>query len=94
MTIIEAPKLLGSREEAEELVAQLPADLVGHVIKVSFGATRSVRPSYIDELIRQILVERTADRLILQDVPEGAEETIRRSAVYRRLIDRVEVTSK
>jgi hypothetical protein len=91
MVMIKAPARLGSREQAEELVASVSHDLKGETVVVSFQATIVARPSFIDEMIRQILVERGASQLILEDLPSGARETVNRSAVYRNLISKITI---
>jgi hypothetical protein len=87
---INAPERLGGRGQAREFVSGLPDDLTGETVVVSFAATKAARPSYIDELIRVILEERGADRLMLSGLPSWAKETANRSGVFRGLLERLE----
>jgi hypothetical protein len=71
--LIEAPRRLGSREEAALFVAgHLGPDLSNDDVTIDFGQSGGVRPSFVDELVKQILVERDARSLTFR----GAQPTV------------------
>jgi hypothetical protein len=91
-TNVEAPARLGSREQAGELLAHLPTDLTEQTIVVSFRENRSARPSFVDELVREILFVREAGCLVLEDPPELVRSTALRSATSRGLDKKLIIT--
>jgi hypothetical protein len=91
-TNVEAPVRLGSREQATELLADLSTDLTGQTVVVSFRDNRSSRPSFVDELVREVLFVRDARCLVLEDAPELVRSTAQRSAVSRGLESRLHIT--
>lgn len=48
-------------------------------------------PSYLDELVKIILVERRASKLVLRNAPERAAAFVVAAAQRRHVHDRVEV---
>ena len=90
-TNVEAPVRLGSREQATELLGGLPGDLTGQTIVVSFRENRSARPSFVDELVREVLFVRKAGCLVLQQPSELIRSTAERSASSRGLEDRLHI---
>ncbi len=84
-TNVEPPVRLGSREQAAELLANLPTDLTGQTIVMSFRDNRSARPSFVDELVREVLFVRNACCLALHEPPEMVSSTALRSAQSRGL---------
>jgi len=73
-TTIDAPSRMGRRAQAVELLADLPRSLVGAEVTVAFPDIAFATTSFIDEVIRSVLVDRQADRLSLQNANEQVRE--------------------
>ena len=90
MSTLIAPKLMSSRHQARELTASLAEDLSGSVVLVDCTALQASTPSFVDELVKAVLVDRRGDRLIIKGAPERTVELARRAAQNRGVIDRLE----
>jgi len=86
-----APKLVSSRDQARELTEDLPADLTGAVLVVDCAALQASTPSFVDELVKVVLVERNAKLLRLVNARAGTAELARRAATVRQVADRLQV---
>lgn len=84
-TMIAVSELLGSREQVVEVLSGLPLDLSNRAIVVSFDCNRLSRPSFIDELVREVLVVREASELNLRNASKTVQEFARRSAISRQV---------
>lgn len=71
MHSVTLPPLAGSRPAAAVLLSALPADLTGQQVTVLSRELLSGSPSFADELIRQLAVERNAAGVVVV----GAEPT-------------------
>jgi hypothetical protein len=91
MSTLTAPKLVSSRDQARELTASLASDLADAVVMVDCSALQASTPSFVDELVKAVLVDRNADRLILKGAPERTVELARRAAGRRGVADRLEI---
>jgi hypothetical protein len=85
-----APKLVSSRDQARELTASLGPDLSDTVVMVDCTALQASTPSFVDELVKSVLVDRAGDRLIIKGAPERTVELARRAAQNRGVVDRLE----
>lgn len=87
-----APTGVGTRELVRTwLDGALDRNLSGISVSVDCHQLRAASPSFVDELIQIVVVERNASRVeFLRATPRTAD-LIRRSAVNRRLEDRVDV---
>ena len=90
MSTLIAPKLVSSRDQARELTASLPSDLSDTVVMVDCTALQASTPSFVDELVKVVLVDRQGDRLIIKGAPERTVELARRAAQNRGVADRLE----
>jgi hypothetical protein len=90
MSTLIAPKLVSSRDQARELTAGLAADLSGTTVMVDCTALQASTPSFVDELVKAVLADRQADRLILKGAPDRTVELARRAAQNRGVLDRLE----
>jgi hypothetical protein len=90
MSTLIAPKLMSSRHQARELTGSLAEDLSGSVVLVDCTALQASTPSFVDELVKAVLVDRRGDRLIIKGAPERTVELARRAAQNRGVIDRLE----
>jgi hypothetical protein len=86
-----APELVSSRDQARKLTADLPADLSGVAVVVDCSALQASTPSFVDELIKAILVERVAAQLVLQSAPGRTVELARRAAGNHGVAERLQV---
>lgn len=91
MSTLTAPKLVSSRDQARELTASLPKDLSDVAVAVDCSALQASTSSFVDELIKVVLVERGALRLVFRNAPERTVELARRAARNRGVADRLEV---
>jgi hypothetical protein len=90
MSTLVAPKLVSSRDQARELTAGLADDRSDTVVLVDCSALQASTPSFVDELVKAVLVDRQADRLIIKGAPERTVELARRAAQNRGVADRLE----
>jgi hypothetical protein len=65
VTVIEAPAKMGRRDQAVALIANLPDDLSGVKVRVEFPDNAYPTTSFLDELIRGLLVDRRCAHLML-----------------------------
>ena len=82
MTTVEivVPRLAGSRSRAQELLAGITTPPREATVKLDLSATRAVAPSFMDEVIRCILVDWGASQLVLWGPSERGVELARRIA--------------
>ena len=80
MTVIEAPVRMGRRAQAVALLEELPRSLVGVDVTVTFPDEAYHTTSFLDEVVRSILVDRKADRLKLANANERVVELACQSA--------------
>jgi hypothetical protein len=91
MSTLIAPKLVSSRDQARELTASLPADLSGTPVLVDCSALQASTPSFVDELVKVVLVDRGGSQLVIKGAPERTAELVRRAAQNRGVADRLEI---
>jgi hypothetical protein len=89
MSTLIAPKLVSSRHQARELTSSLASDL-GQRRDGGLHDPPGQHPSFVDELVKAVLVDRRGDRLILKGAPERTVELARRAAQNRGVSDRLE----
>jgi hypothetical protein len=88
------PPNVGTRELVRAwLDAVLPTDLAGTVVAVDCAPMTVPSPSFIDELLKVVVVERSAARIRLTNPTPRAEALALRSAQNRHIEDFVEVNS-
>lgn len=83
MLRIKTPDHAGSREQAQSLTRQLPPDLAGERVTLDCSEMVIGTPSFLDEIVKQVLTERGAAGLEVAEAPERARELIERSANNR-----------
>jgi hypothetical protein len=86
-----APKLVSSRDQARELTAGLPDDLSDTPVMVDCSALQASTPSFVDELVKAVLVDRGGSRLVIKGAPERTIELARRAAQNRGVTGRLEI---
>lgn len=90
MSTLIAPKLVSSRDQARELTATLADDLSDTVVMVDCSALQASTPSFVDELVKSVLVDRRGGRLVIKGAPQRTVELARRAARNRGVTDRLE----
>lgn len=71
MTVsLDAPVLAGSRPRAQQLLAKLPADLRGQIVRLHCDSLIAAAASFADEIVRTVLVDRAAERLEVTSVSD------------------------
>jgi len=64
MTVtLETPAHAGARDQAQSLVATLPPHLGGSEIVLDCSVLVVGTPSFLDEVVKQLIVERNVDRV-------------------------------
>lgn len=90
MPRVEAPQHAGSREQAQALLAQLPPNLTGVVVVLDCGRTAISTPSFVDEIVKELLVDREAARLDVVGANERTQGQVVRAAENRNVATRVQ----
>lgn len=86
---ISTPAHAGDREQARELVAPLGADLAGVDVVLDCAGLLVGTPSFLDELLKQVLVERSAASSSVLGASDRVQRLVERSAGNRAVADRV-----
>ncbi|MCP9276554.1 hypothetical protein [Mycolicibacterium arenosum] len=94
MISLEAPVLAGSRPRAQQILKDLPSDLSQAVVELHCESLIAAAASFADEIVRSILVDRRARRLVVTGVSD--EEFVgylRDRADVHNVADRLQVFS-
>jgi hypothetical protein len=91
MVRITTPDHAGSRDQAQALADPLADDLTGESVLVDCSALLVATPSFLDELVKQVLQLRNASALEVTDASERAHFLLTRSAENRGVGDRLRV---
>lgn len=91
MLRITTPDHAGSREQAQSLVQELPPDLAGKRVTLDCSQMVIGTPSFLDEIVKQVLTERGAAGLEVAEAPERARELIERSANNRGVSSQLKI---
>lgn len=83
MLTINLPRLVGSREAANALVADLTGDAAGSDVVVNCRELISASPSFADQLVRRLLVEEKVQALIFDGADHEFQRQIRYAASQR-----------
>jgi hypothetical protein len=83
------PPLAGSRPAAAVLLSTLPADLSGELVSVLCRDLLSGSPSFADELVRELAVERNAESVVVVGAEPTFEAYVRDAARTHRVTERV-----
>lgn len=81
----------GSREQAQSLTIGLAADLTGQTVAVDCASLVVSSPSFFDELVKQVLIERHANELIIDNAGDRLLRHAERSAANRNVSHRLRV---
>jgi hypothetical protein len=86
---IETPEHAGARDQARELADPLGPALSGNDVLLDCARLLVGTPSFLDEILKQILVERGADSLKVHGASERVQQLLERSAANRDVRDRL-----
>lgn len=84
----------GSRDHARDLVAELPSDMTGIAVVLDCSRLVVGTPSFLDEIVKQLLVVRRADRLEVIADSSRIAELAERAAANRGVADRLSVIAQ
>jgi hypothetical protein len=91
MVQLATPDHAGSRDQVDEMVRGLPADLRGVRVELNCSNLLVGTPSFFDEIVKQILVVRHADTLDAIAAPERVRQLLERAAENRGVRGRIRV---
>lgn len=91
MLRIETPDHAGSREQARSLTHPVPGNLSGKTVSLDCSRMIVGTPSFLDEVVKQVLELRGAKALEVNDAPERARELLERAAENRGVRDRLRI---
>lgn len=86
---IRTPEHAGARDQAREMVTSLGPNLSGSDVVLDCAQLLVGTPSFLDEIVKQVLVERGADSLRVQGAADRVQQLLERSAVNRAIRDRL-----
>ena len=92
MVRVKMPDHAGSRDQAKDLLSPLPSDLTGTTVALDCSAVVVSTPSFMDEIVKQVLEQRHAKTLEVSSGPQRARELLKRSAENRGVLDRLQVS--
>jgi hypothetical protein len=90
---VTAPQRSGSREQAQRLAAELGRELAGLDVELVFDHNEVATPSFLDELVRQVLVDRQAESLRVVNASVRARKYLERAAMARDVSRRLSFDS-
>ncbi len=91
MLHVKTPEHAGSRDQAQDLLRALADDLTGQGVIVDCSNLVVGTPSFMDEIVKEILERRHADTLQMSGGPSRARELLERSAKNRGVRDRIRI---
>ncbi len=94
MVTLQAPTKSRSREQAREIVSVLPPSLTGADVLLDCRGIAIATPSFTDEVLKQILMERGARRLTVVHAPRRFTELLQRAAARLSVDERLEIVSR
>jgi len=93
MVTLNAPIKSRSREQAQLFASQLPSALEGADVLIDCRATAIATPSFVDELLKQILIERSARCLRVTNAPRRFADLLLRASTRLKVDDRLDVSN-
>jgi len=91
MPTLTAPGLVSSREQARQLIEELPLDLSDCAVHLDCSGLEIGTSSFVDELVKACLVERHARLLSFDSAPIRIAQLALRAAKNHGVADRLEV---
>jgi hypothetical protein len=93
MLRITPPEHAGSRPQALDLVASLPSELRGQTVVLDCSRLLVPTPSFLDEIVKQVLEVRKAGCLEVVDASQRARDLISRSSANRGVSRRLKIAA-
>jgi len=94
VTRLNPPSHSGSREQAQKLVAGLATDLTGESVLLDCTGMTVSSPSFLDELVKQVLVQRKASVLDAYAASQRTRALLERAASNRNVAGRLRLTPR
>lgn len=91
MSSLTIPDLVGSRARAADIAAALPANLHGVTVEVDVANVESASQSFVDELCKQVLVIRRADKFVVHNASARFANHMNKAARLREVPERLVV---
>ncbi len=83
---LRTPQNVGTRDLVREwLLRDAPTDLSGRLVEVDCSPLRAPTPSFLDEMLKVLVLERYASRVELRHASDRAKALATRSAQNRRI---------
>lgn len=86
---IRLPRVVGTRPAVAPFLADVPGDLRGQKVVLDSRALLSGTPSFADEMVKAVLVDRGADELVVLGANSDFASDIAVSARDHGVLDRV-----
>ncbi len=93
-TRLEPSQHSGSRDHARDLLADLPSQMAGVSVVLDCTSLIVGTPSFLDEIVKEVLVVRRADRLEVIGGSARIAALIERAAANRGVADRLSVVAR
>ena len=88
---LRTPQNVGTRDMVREwLGREAPAELSGRTVQVDCSPLRAPTPSFLDEMLKILVLERCATRVELRHASDRAKALATRSAQNRRIVERID----
>lgn len=94
LLLLNAPPQAGSREQARDLVRDLQSELAGSGVVIDCSQVRVATPSFLDEIVKEVLEKRHADSLEARDAPDRTQRLLERAAENRGLRERLRAPAR
>lgn len=94
MITIDLPRTAGSRERANELTSALPGDLTALTVVLEAQGMKAGAQSFADQLCKQILEVRCAERLEVRHATPMFARYLSNSARIRGVADRLTIETR
>lgn len=86
---IRLPRVVGTRPAVAPFLADVPTDLRGEKVVLDSRALLSGTPSFADEMVKAVLVDRGADELVVLGASTDFASDVTVSARDHGVLDRV-----
>jgi len=87
--VLDAPRVMRGREQVSEFLSALPENLQGCSVEIRFEPRALGTPSFLDELVRVVLADRSAVSLTLEGMSEQLCVIATDAADYFRVSDKL-----
>lgn len=91
---LDPPSHSGSRDQAQKLLQPLPTDLSGLPVILNCTRMDVSSPSFLDEVVKEVLVLRTAEVLEIEGASARAQSLLQRAADNRGVSERLRIATK